>query len=216
MKEPRAVIFDLDGVLADTARFHYLAWKRLADELGVEFDETINERLKGVDRTRSLEIILERAGRFFSPEEKSALAARKNEAYLEMVKAMTPADALPGTIAVLNDLRARKIKIGLASVSKNAPVVLGRLGIASYFDAVADPGQVLRGKPDPEIFLTVAKRLGTEAGACIGVEDAVVGILAIKRAGMYAVGVGDPAVLTEADEVIPDLTAFHIERYFRR
>jgi beta-phosphoglucomutase len=205
------VIFDLDGVLTDTARFHYLAWKRLADELGIEFNEAINERLKGIDRMGSLEIILERSVKEYSPEEKFTLAARKNLHYIEMVKTMTPVDSLPGAIEILKSLRAKRVKIGLASVSKNAPLVIERLGIASYFDAIADAQKVQRGKPDPEIFLTVAESLGVEPKVCLGVEDAVAGIQAIKRAGMYAVGVGDPTILNEADLVIKDLMELNIK-----
>lgn len=208
------VIFDLDGVLTDTARFHYLAWKQLADELGIEFNEAINERLKGIDRMGSLEIILERSVKEYSPEEKFTLAARKNLHYIEMVKTMTPDDALPGAVPLLKDLRSWGVKIGLASVSKNAPLVIERLEIAFYFDTIADAQKVQRGKPDPEIFLTVAEALSVEPKCCLGIEDAVAGVQAIKRAGMFAVGVGDPGILTEADEVIPDLTEFKIERYF--
>lgn len=209
-----AVIFDLDGVLTDTARYHYLAWKQLADELGIEFNETINERLKGIDRMGSLEIILEKSPKAYSLEEKLAMAAQKNLHYVEMVKTMTPTDTLPGALALLKKLKSKNIKVGLASVSKNAPLVVERLGISAFFDAIADAQRVKRGKPDPEIFLMVAEALGTEPKYCIGFEDAVAGVQAIKRAGMFAIGIGDPDILMEADEVIPDLTAFKIERYF--
>lgn len=208
-----AVIFDLDGVITDTARYHYLAWKRLADGLGVPFDEAFNERLKGVDRMGSLELILARSGRHFGDEEKRALAEQKNRDYQQLIATMTPADLLPGAAEALQSVRRAGLKLGLASVSKNAPTVLDRLGIADWFDDVVDANQVKRGKPDPEIFLTAAEHLGVAPGASIGVEDAVAGVRAIKAAGMYAVGVGDPAVLREADRVIPGLAAFRLEDY---
>ncbi|HEX2953424.1 MAG TPA: beta-phosphoglucomutase [Bacillota bacterium] len=208
------VIFDLDGVLTDTARYHYFAWKQLADELGIDFNERINERLKGIDRMSSLEIILEKSRATYTLEEKLALAGRKNNYYVEMVKTMTPGDALPGAVSLLEELRKKGIKIGLASVSKNAPLVIERLGIASYFDAMADPQRITQGKPDPEIFLTVMQTLDSTPKQCIGIEDAVAGVQAIKRAGMFAIGVGNPDLLVEADEVISDLTFFRTGKYF--
>lgn len=208
-----AVIFDLDGVITDTAHYHFLAWKRLAESLGIPFDEAFNEQLKGVDRMGSLEIILARTDRRFTPEQRAALAAQKNEHYQQLIATMTPADLLPGALAALDAVRATGLKTGLASVSKNAFTVLDRLGITDRFDYIVDAGQIVHGKPDPEIFLHAAEHLGVAPSACIGVEDAVAGIQAIKAAGMYALGIGDPAILTAADRVIPGLSAFRLSDY---
>jgi beta-phosphoglucomutase len=206
----QAVIFDLDGVITDTARYHYLAWKRLAEEQGVHFDEAFNEHLKGIDRMGSLDLILAAAPRRYSDAEKLALATEKNEHYKTLIATMSPADLLPGATAALDTARAAGLKIGLASVSRNAFTVLDSLGITDRFDYIVDAGTIARGKPDPESFLKAARELGVAPGDCFGVEDAVAGVAAIKAAGMYAVGVGDPRVLAEADVVIPDLTAFRL------
>jgi beta-phosphoglucomutase len=209
----KAVIFDLDGVITDTARYHYLAWKRLADSVGAPFDEAFNEGLKGVDRMGSLALILARAPRAFTADERLALSDAKNRHYQELVATMTAADVLPGALEALEAVRAAGLKIGLASVSKNAFTVLERLGIRDRFDEVVDAALVRNSKPDPEIFLTAAAQLGVAPGDCLGVEDAAVGVAAIKDAGMIAVGVGDPAVLARADHVIPSMTAFRLNDY---
>jgi beta-phosphoglucomutase len=213
MSRFKAVIFDLDGVITDTARYHYLAWKRLAESQGVHFDEAFNEHLKGIDRMGSLDLILASASRRYSDDEKLALATEKNEHYKELIATMTPGDLLPGAVAALDACRAAGLGIGLASVSRNAFTVLDRLGITGKFDYVVDAATIAKGKPDPEIFLKAARELGVPPDACFGVEDAVAGVASIKAAGMYAVGVGDPQVLTEADVVIPDLTRFRLEQY---
>jgi beta-phosphoglucomutase len=209
----RAVIFDLDGVITDTARYHYLAWKRLADAIGAPFDEAFNEQLKGIDRMGSLELILAQAPRTFGATEKLELADAKNGHYQELVATMTPADLLPGALAALEQVRAAGLPIGLASVSKNAFTVLDRLGIRDRFDDVVDAATVRNGKPDPEIFLTAAAHLGVAPADCLGVEDAVAGVASIKGAGMFAVGVGDPRVLREADRVIPSMREFDLYAY---
>jgi beta-phosphoglucomutase len=209
----KAVIFDLDGVITDTARYHYLAWRKVAHELGIYFDERINERLKGVDRLQSLEIVLERADRGFTAEEKQQWADRKNEYYKELIGRMTPTEIAPGARELLVTLKEKGIKTGLASVSKNAQTVIEKLQIKEHFDYMADAAQIQKGKPDPEIFLTVAENIQVEAGNCIGVEDAAAGIKAIKAAGMFAVGVGDPKILNEADEVISGLSEFDFQKY---
>jgi beta-phosphoglucomutase len=209
----KAVIFDLDGVITDTARFHYLAWKRLADGIDAPFDEAFNEELKGVDRMGSLELILARAPRAFSQDEKRALAAAKNAHYRELVATMTPADLLPGAVRALEQVRAAGLRIGLASVSKNAFTVLDRLGIRKRFDYVVDAGTILNSKPDPEIFLRAAAELSVAPGDCLGVEDAVAGVASIKSAGMFALGVGDARVLRQADRVIPSLEQFDLFAY---
>jgi beta-phosphoglucomutase len=213
MKHYRAVIFDLDGVITDTARYHYLAWKRLAESQGVPFDEHFNEQLKGIDRMGSLDLILAQATRNYSAQEKLALADRKNRDYQELIATMTPADLLPGAVEALEQVRARGLRIGLASVSRNAFTVLDRLGIRGRFDHVVDAATIERSKPDPEIFLSAADALGVSPLACLGVEDAVAGVAAIKSAGMRALGIGDPAVLAQADTVIPSLAHFDLNNY---
>ena len=213
MSRFKAVIFDLDGVITDTAHYHYLAWKRLADSIGAPFDEAFNEELKGVDRMGSLELILARAPRTYTLEEKRALADAKNRHYVELIATMTAADLLPGALRALEDVRAAGLKIGLASVSRNAFTVLDRLGIRDRFDDVVDAATVARGKPDPEIFLTAAAHLGVDPADCLGVEDAAAGVASIKDAGMFAVGVGSPQVLGRADRVIPSMEAFRLSDY---
>lgn len=206
----KAVIFDLDGVITDTARYHYLAWKRLAESQGVHFDHAFNEHLKGIDRMGSLDMILASAGRAYSMEEKLALADQKNEHYKTLIDTMSASDLLPGAVQALDAVRAAGLRIGLASVSKNAFTVLDRLGIAAKFDYVVDAATIARGKPDPEIFLKAAQALGVAPRDCLGVEDAVAGVAAIKSAGMVALGIGKPEVLTQADKVIPGLSEFKL------
>ena len=209
----KAVIFDLDGVITDTAHYHYLAWKRLADSVDAPFDEAFNEQLKGVDRMGSLELILARAPRAYTLEEKRALADTKNTHYQELIATMTPDDLLPGALRALEEVRAAGLLVGLASVSRNAFTVLDRLGIRDRFDDVVDAATVVNGKPDPEIFLTAAAHLGVDPGDCLGVEDAAAGVASIKDAGMFAVGVGSPDVLHRADRVIPSMAAFRLQDY---
>jgi beta-phosphoglucomutase len=204
----QAVIFDLDGVLTDTAHYHFVAWRELAQSLGVPFDAAFNERLKGIDRMGSLDLILARSPRRFSDDEREALAERKNERYKQLIAEMSAEQLLPGALQALRAVRVAGLKTGLASVSKNAAAVLKSLGIAEHFDCVVDANLIRRGKPDPEIFLSAAEQLGVPPAACLGIEDSVAGVQAIKAAGMRALGVGDPAVLHEADEVIPSLASF--------
>ena len=188
---PKALVFDLDGVITDTAELHYLAWKKLAEELGMYFDKEQNEALKGVSRIGSLEIILANNQKLdaYSYEEKETLANRKNEYYKDLVETLTEKDILPSIQQLLIDARAKGIKTAVASVSKNAPRVLERIGLTSYFDTVADAAKVKNSKPDPEIFLTCASQLGIDPVECIGLEDAQAGIEGILSAGMYAVGI---------------------------
>jgi beta-phosphoglucomutase len=209
----KAVIFDLDGVITDTAHYHYLAWKRLADSVDAPFDEAFNEQLKGVDRMGSLELILARAPRTYTLDEKRKLADAKNRHYQELIATMTPRDLLPGALRALEDVRAAGLKIGLASVSRNAFTVLDRLGIRDRFDDVVDAATIANGKPHPEIFLTAAAHLGIDPKDCLGVEDAAAGVASIKDAGMVAVGVGSPDVLYRADRVIRSMEAFRLEDY---
>jgi len=199
----RTCIFDLDGVVTDTAHYHFLAWQRLARSVGVDFTEEDNHALKGVGRMESLAIILDRADGHFDQQAREALAAGKNAHYKELIGGISPSDLLPGVSDAFAWLKGHRWRIGLASASRNAPAVIESLGIADVFDYVADAGSIPNGKPAPDIFLDVSKTLGVAPADCIGVEDAVSGVTAIKSAGMYAAGIGDPAVLTEADIVMP-------------
>lgn len=197
----QAVIFDLDGVITDSAKYHYLAWKELADELNIPFDEEYNEKLKGVSRMESLELILKNGDACdkYTAEEKEAMAEKKNDNYRELIKQITPADILPGIMGFLKELKENHIKVALASVSKNAPFILSQLQIEKDFDYVADAAAVPNAKPFPDIFLAGRDEFGLDSKNCVGVEDARTGIEAIHRAGMKAVGVGTPAEMEEAD-----------------
>lgn len=214
MSRFKAVIFDLDGVITDTAHYHYLAWKRLAESEGVHFDHDFNEQLKGIDRMGSLALILAGSNKTYSSGQKQALADLKNRHYQELIATMSAADLLPGAIDALASVRAAGLRIGLASVSRNAFTVLDRLGIRDRFDYVVDAAHIANSKPDPEIFLTAAQHLGVAPLDCLGVEDAVAGVAAIKSAGMMALGIGSPQVLTQADLVIPGLDHFSLSGLF--
>ncbi|MDO1527729.1 beta-phosphoglucomutase [Fulvimonas sp. R45] len=209
----KAVVFDLDGVLADTATVHHAAWKKLADEIGLPFDDAVGERLKGVDRRASLEILLERSPRVYTEAEKEALAARKNAYYREQIERFGPGHLLPGARAAVESVRRAGLKTALASASRNAPLLLERLGIAGLFDYVVDAGRIARAKPDPEIFLAAAAGLGLTPADCLGVEDAAAGVAAIHAAGMAAVGIGSGPALAEADRQLPDIAAFDIGQF---
>lgn len=211
----RALIFDLDGVLTDTAHVHYRAWKRLADELGIAFDETVNRRLKGVDRTGSLEILLEAAPRAYDDAEKQALAERKNAYYREAIAGFGADELFPGARELLHAAKAAGLRLGLASASRNAPALLQRLGIADVFDTIADPA-TSRPKPHPDLFLAAAAALGVDPRDCIGIEDAASGIAAIKAAGMAAVGIGDADELRGADLVLPAIDRLALQRLVSR
>ncbi len=199
----KAVIFDLDGVITDSATYHYLAWKSLAGELGIPFDEQYNEKLKGVSRMESLELILQNgnASSQYTKEQKEALADKKNNLYKELIKQISPADILPGISSFLEELKANQIKIALASVSRNAPFILGQLCLDTMFDYVADAAAVPNAKPFPDIFLAGMSAFGLQPQNCVGVEDARTGIEAIHRAGMPAVGVGTPEEMEGAELV---------------
>lgn len=205
----QAFIFDLDGVLTDTAEYHFLAWKQLATQLGIEFSRADNELLKGVDRMGSLELILQLGQKQLSQEEKLKLAEQKNTEYLKLVESMSPADLFPGVLPLFSSLKAAGVKTALASASKNAALVLQKLSIPALFDYVADSNLIKNGKPAPEIFLTCAQALGVAPERCIGVEDAPAGVTAIKAAGMYALGIGEEQALTQADLVIPAVSALN-------
>lgn len=181
-----AILFDLDGVICFTDRFHYQAWKALADRLGIYFDEAINQRLRGVSRMDSLNIILERSQRNYTEAEKQALAAEKNETYRTLLATMGPGDLAPEVRDTLTELRRRGYKLAIGSSSKNTKYILRRIGLADFFDAVADGTDITRSKPDPEVFLCAAKKLGADPARCAVVEDAKAGILAAKAGGMTA------------------------------
>ena len=190
----QAVIFDLDGVICFTDEYHYLAWKQMADSLGVYFDREINNRLRGVSRMASLEIVLERyEGPALSDERKVELAAMKNDIYRESLAQMSPADLSDEVRDTLNGLRERGLKLAIGSSSKNTPFILGQLGLGSYFDAVSDGNNITRSKPDPEVFLKAAEMLGLEPGVCLVVEDAVSGAEAGHAGGFDVACVGDAA-----------------------
>ncbi|RSD27236.1 beta-phosphoglucomutase [Mesobacillus subterraneus] len=199
----KAFIFDLDGVITDTAEYHFLAWKALAEGLGITFTREDNEELKGVSRMDSLEKILEIGNRSgdFTAEQKEALAAKKNDHYLELIQDITPADLLPAIKELIADIKAKGLKLGMASASKNAFTVMESLGMKSEFDIIVDAKTVENGKPHPEVFLRAAEMLGVEPEACIGVEDAAAGVQAIKAAGMFAVAVGPKESFENADLV---------------
>lgn len=202
----KACLFDLDGVIVDTAIYHFKAWRRLANELGFDFTEHQNEQLKGVSRMESLELILQWGGVTLSDEEKQHWAARKNEWYLAYVNQMTPQEVLPGVRDFLDSLRKAGIGIALGSASKNARLILERIDMLDAFDAVIDGTHTTKSKPDPEVFLLGAQALHQNPADCVVFEDAVAGIEAAHRGGMKAVGVGSPEVLTEADVVITAFT----------
>lgn len=204
----KGFLFDLDGVLTDTAYFQYLAWKRLADELGLRFTEQNNELLKGVTRLRSLEIILELNGKeaVYTADEKAELIDRKNGYYRELLATkLGPENILPGVLPFLREAKARGIRVAVASASRNAATVLEKLDLAKEFDYIADPAKLTRQKPDPEIFLNCAQSLGLRPEECIGFEDAQAGIEAIHAAGMKAVGI-HVAVTTQAPDYPLDST----------
>lgn len=208
----QACLFDLDGVLVDTAVFHFQAWRRLANELGFDFTEHQNEQLKGISRMESLDRILAWGGVSLTEAEKLTWATQKNGWYLELVNQMTPADVLPGVHDFLKTLREAGIKTVLGSASKNAPLILERVGIADLFDVVIDGNHTSRSKPDPEVFLLGANALGVSPAECLVFEDAVAGIEAAHRGGMKAVGVGSAAVLAGAELVIPGFVGLTIKQ----
>ncbi len=214
----KAFIFDLDGVIVDTARLHYQAWRELAQKLGFDFTEKDNERLKGVSRMRSLEILLEIGGIKASEEEKLRMAEEKNQRYRELVMQLTPEDMLPGAKDFLDRARELGLKLALASASKNTPLILERIGLNSFFDAVVDGNRVKKAKPEPDVFLVAAQDLGVEPQKCVVFEDAIAGVEAAHRGGMKAVGIGDKNVLSEADLVVhglDEITPEQVLEFFR-
>ncbi|WP_375004555.1 beta-phosphoglucomutase [Bacillus velezensis] len=200
----KAVIFDLDGVITDTAEYHFLAWKYTAEQIDIPLDRSVNESLKGISREESLESILIFGGaeKKFTHAEKQELMHQKNQYYQTLISRLTPEDLLPGIGRLLCELKNEHIKIGLASSSRNARAILKRLAIIDDFQAIVDPAALAKGKPDPEIFLTAAALLGVSTAECAAIEDAEAGIAAIKSAGMFAVGVGREQSMLGADLVV--------------
>ena len=215
----KAVLFDLDGVITDTAEYHYLAWKKLAEELGISIDRQFNEQLKGVSRDDSLRRILAYGGKTVTDTEFKQLTDRKNANYLEMIQAVRPADVYRGILSLLQDLRANGKKIALASASKNGPFLLKQMQLTAYFDAIADPAAVAHSKPAPDIFQAAAKGVGVQAAECIGIEDAAAGIVAIKSAGALPIGVGRAADLGDDIALVAntaELTLAYLENVWQK
>lgn len=212
-----AVIFDLDGVICHTDLYHFRGWKSIADDLGIPFDETTNNRLRGVSRAESLEVILESyQGEALSAEQKAELASTKNERYLRMLAELTPAQLDPTVRPTLDQLRARGLKLAIGSSSKNARHILDRIGLGDYFDAISDGTNIRNSKPDPEVFLKAAEYVDVSPERCVVIEDAVSGVAAAHAAGMWAVTIGEAATIGAGDAQIvafADLVSVLEERW---
>ncbi|WP_150275594.1 beta-phosphoglucomutase [Paenibacillus tepidiphilus] len=205
MSEIKACLFDLDGVLVDTARYHFIAWRELAEQLGFVFTEQDNERLKGVSRAASLDILLEIGGLTLDEAEKARLAEQKNNRYVQYISKMDSSEILPGALEFLQECRAAGIKTALGSASKNAATILSNTGLTPYFDAIIDGTHTSAAKPDPEVFLLGAQAVGVAPAHCVVFEDAEAGVEAATRAGMRSVGIGSPETLGAANQVVPSL-----------
>jgi beta-phosphoglucomutase len=201
----KGAIFDLDGVIVDTAKYHYLAWRWLANLLGFDFSEEDNERLKGVSRTRSLEILLEIGGLKLTNQVKEEMANIKNKQYIEYISNMDESELLPGAKEYITALRKRGVGIALGSASKNAELILRKLNITGLFDVIVDGNKVSNAKPDPEVFLVACRELRLTPAECVVFEDAAAGVQAAKAAGMQVIGIGKPETLAQADRVIGGL-----------
>ena len=212
-----AFIFDLDGVITDTAHYHYLAWKELGEKIDIKIDEEFNESLKGISRMESLEKILIHGNKQndFTIEEKEKMAHDKNKYYVELIKNVTPKDILPGIKDLLNEIKDNNIKIGLASASKNAVMVLENLDLYDYFDFIADATKCKNSKPDPEIFIMAANGLDVDNINCIGIEDASAGVEAINTANMYSVGIGDKLILNKAKLIFENTSQLSFEEIIK-
>ena len=208
----KACLFDLDGVVVDTARYHYIAWNTIAEELGFHFSEQDNERLKGVSRMESLDILLEVGGINIDMAQKTELAEKKNNLYVSYIRQMTPDEILPGVIRFLDELHKNNLLIALGSASKNAMFILDKIGLTQIFDAVIDGNKVSRAKPDPEVFLKGASELGVSPENCLVFEDAQAGIDAARNGGMSVIGIGKGENLKNADFVIPGFANMNIDQ----
>lgn len=209
----KAIAFDLDGVITDTANYHYQAWKALGKDLGISIDRQFNEQLKGISRMASLEKILALGNKEnqLSDTQKRELAAKKNTHYLSLINRISPKDILPGISDLLVELKEANIQLVIASASKNAPVILDGLGIKDYFAAIIDPDSLTNGKPDPEIFTRSAEILGLSPSDLIGIEDSTAGIQSINGANMFSVGVGDATSMKEADSRLPSTAGLSLD-----
>lgn len=211
MSNSKGVIFDLDGVIVDTAKFHFLAWRKLANDLGFDITETQNEELKGVSRVKSLEIILGWGGVTLTEDEFMEQMAMKNDNYLSYISGMTKSDILPGVSKIIDFLKENDIPIALGSASKNARNILEKVGLYHSFDAIVDGNDVSKAKPNPEVFLIAADQLNVEPENCVVFEDSVAGIQAANLAKMMSIGIGEEAVLNEADHVFTDFKEIEID-----
>jgi len=212
MKNIQACIFDMDGVLVSTEKYHFQAWQRLAETIGISIDLEFNENLKGVSRVVCIDLILKHGGVVKSEEEKHILATQKNEWFLELVSHISPADVFSGVIDFLTAIKSNGYKIALGSASKNAPLLLEKLEIAHFFDAVVDGNMIVKAKPNPEVFLRGAQELGVEPKHCVVFEDAISGVDAAKAANMYCIGVGSPEILKNADICIQGFQEMSLDR----
>lgn len=209
-----AVIFDLDGVIVTTDDYHYEAWKKIADQENIYFDREINERLRGVSRMESLDIILEKSSKIYNEEEKIELATRKNDYYKNLLENLTKEDILPGILETLNYLENKKIKTAIGSSSKNTMFILNKIGLIDKFDAIVDGTMIKNSKPDPEVFLQAAEKVGIKSEKCLVVEDADAGVEAGKRAGMRVLGVGSAKNNENADYKSENMEEFNIASIF--
>lgn len=213
----KGFVFDLDGVITDTAKFHYIAWKELADSIGITIDLDFNEKLKGIGRMDSLERILAYGGKEddFTNEQKEEMAAKKNANYVKLLEDLSPKDLLPGVKKFLDEASEKNVPCSLASASKNAPFILKKLEVFDYFDAIVDPESLHKGKPDPEIFVRAAELINIDPKDAIGFEDAEAGIEGIKKAGMYAIGLQASEPLVEADMTISSFDEINVEELLK-
>jgi beta-phosphoglucomutase len=212
MNKIKACIFDLDGVVVDTAKYHYVAWKEIARELRFDFTEHDNERLKGVSRMRSLDILLEIGNLHLDSATKQLLADKKNNIYVGYIEKMTHDEILPGVLSFLSELDNAGIPAAIGSASKNTPLILERIGLSGYFKSVIDGNKTSKAKPDPEVFLMAASELGFKPENCVVFEDAEAGIEAALAGGMHTVGVGNPHILGKAELVIPGFAEMNLNR----
>ncbi|MGG4607759.1 beta-phosphoglucomutase [Providencia sp. Me31A] len=213
----KGLIFDLDGVIVDTAGYHYLAWKQLAGEIGISIDKEFNQSLKGISRIESLDKILIYGNKehIYSADEKNRLAMRKNEYYLKLLDKISPNDILPGVLELITKANEYHIPCAIASASQNAPAILKKLGIDNYFAAIVDPTTLKKGKPDPEIFLKAAELIHVPPEYCIGFEDAEAGIQALKKSNIYSIGIIAEGPLPEADQVYYSLSEIDLNMLFK-
>jgi len=211
----KACIFDLDGVIVDTAKYHFLAWKRLADMLKINFTENDNERLKGVSRMASLNIILEIGNVTLDESLKEKYATLKNTWYVDYISRMTPAEILPGSLEFITELKNAGIKVALGSASKNTPLIIKQVGMDNLFDAVADGNVVRNAKPDPEVFIIAAKMLGVLPENCVVFEDAAAGVEAALNAGMLCIGIGSKQILKKANIIVSGLDKMNLKRLMK-